>query len=310
MSTISENLLAAYRWNRAADPVKLYPRPKGPCATATEALERARFDIAANRTRYPWTGKPIPAVCWQAPERNGRGERLGFVQSLDGAGLRYVGRASIEMRRGAFDDRESEGYYTDPYAYGEVSKDGTGLCWGVVYQLPARAGRARFVAGYIMGGCSDDLPTVDFGTIYETEFPASDMGSDARDYDAARDAARAADSMAQHAAEQEREYQSAWAAGSEWAQLGDEIASERKAALELLQERRRARAAGLDGYKAICATMRAAIESHLTSIREAREKRESLERGDGGGSEYMLFWPGDATLKAAFNDGAGETVIT
>jgi hypothetical protein len=160
-----------------------------------------------------------------------------------------------------------------------------------------------------MGGCSDDLPTVDFGTIYEsTGNPAFEQGNP-QAYDAASDAARAADSMAQHAAEQEREYQSAWAAGSEWAQLGEEIASERKAALELLQERRRARAAGLDGYKAICATMRGAIESHLESIREAREKRESLERGDGGGSEYMLFWPGDATLRAAFNEGAGQTVL-
>ena len=118
MSTISENLLSAYRWNRAADTVKLYPRPKGAMATATEALERARFDIAASRTRYssgPWV-KAYPAVSWQDmrignlpfPQYK---TRHGHVENPAAAGLRLVGRVMPECggRNGYWDKSEDCG---------------------------------------------------------------------------------------------------------------------------------------------------------------------------------------------------------
>lgn len=78
------------------------------------------------------------------------------------------------------------GWYTDPD--GVTSRDGTGLCWGMVAYL----GHGRWLAGYTLGG-------TDCGAYHLDEF-----------YDNELDAARAADSLAQHVAEKEQEYQQRW----------------------------------------------------------------------------------------------------
>ena len=141
---ISDTLKSAYRYHRTA-PYTWQGRARS-LPNAGEALQRARDDVTLGKARYP--SDISAAVCWQHGKPG-----LAFIQSIKGAGLRYVGRASIEGRRGAFSTNGPEGWITDPH--GEYAKDGSGLCWGVVYQLPGRNGKARFVPGYIMGGDSD-----------------------------------------------------------------------------------------------------------------------------------------------------------
>ena len=74
------------------------------------------------------------------------------------------------------------GWYTDPD--GITSRDGDGLCWGVV----AYVGHGRYLAGYVLGG-------TDCGGFHLDAF-----------YDSEREAARVADSIAEQVAEKERDY--------------------------------------------------------------------------------------------------------
>lgn len=294
--SISQSLALAYRHHRA-DGLQKY---RGFAVVATEALRRARADVATGVPRYPYTGPIYGAVAWQRD--NPRGERIGFVQSLEGAGLRYVGRASIEGRRGAFSANTSEGWLTDPF--GDVFKDGTGLCWGVVYQLPARHGVARYVSGYIMGGCSDDLPTVDFATIYESTDNYSD-GSPT-ECDAARQAAGIADEMARIAAESERDYQRAWQSGSAYAATLEELASIRRRVLATFADMR----ATCDALKALPETLRTRLRASLDSdLAERAELHKRLSELMNGSDETLGFWTGDKALRAAFNEGAGRPVL-
>lgn len=285
--TVDTLLVQAYRWHRC-----WHIRPMA----ATEALIAARVDVAKGKRRYPNTGKPYGAVCWQ-PGKPG----IGFVHSLDGAGMRLVGRVAVECdgRRGIWDDSGKTGWLTDPY--GDVD---TGHCWGEVYQLPARDGKARFVAGYVMGGCSDDLPTVDLGTIYE-----SADATEAREESAAQDAARAADHMAQRAAEKERDYQTAWQAGSYYSDTLEELATLRKSVLATLRDIKGACTRLSDLPDTVKARLRASIESDLETRADLQNRLASLAEGDGADrADYLSFYP-DAEAKAAFNEGAGRAVL-
>lgn len=281
-STMSELLLNAFRFHFRNATAGYVNANCAKIGAAKWAIARARDDVAAGKTRYP--RDHVAAVTWQAePKAHDaigtwanpfprKSERLAFVQDIDGAGLRHVGNVEADCggRNGFWSRRDSCGWYTDNA--GDVFKDGTGLCWGVVYQLPARDGKARFVAGYIFGGCSDDLPAIDFGTIYESESGRGDYYNSVQDHDDARDAARAADSMAQRAAEAEREYQAAWQAGSQFAERAETIAAERKAALALLAERRRAATAGKgEAFQAICGAPFATRWSRCSSPSMKRE---------------------------------------
>ena len=308
--SLNPALVSAYRFHRARS-ARLYGRPVP--LVAREALEQARIDASKGIARYPHDGKATPAVCWQTRDESKpryRAERLGFVQSIEGAGLRHVGDVTAEERGGRdlWNNRsEKSGWLTDPY--GDYAKDGTGLCWGVVYQLPARDGKARFVAGYIFGGCSDDLPTVEFGEIH-CEDARGGYNDSPQEYDAARTAARAADSMAQRAAEEEREYQSAYGAGSRYADLGEQAATARKAALAILKERHAVK--GMGAYPALCEAIRAKVADYRRDIEQARNERAALASGDGERSSretYLAFWSGDTRLRQAFNEGAGAAVL-
>lgn len=248
---------------------------------AREALRRAREDVTAGKRRYP---APIRAK----------------YRASDADGLRYIGRVSPEFRRGPFGGRDSEGWITDPY--GHVSRDGSGLCYGVVYQLAGRKGESRYVAGYQMGDC-DGGATLDLATIYTAPRGTSYWDGSAQDNPGSRDAARAADEMARIAAEHEREYQTAWAAGSSFAALGEEVQQARAEALAILKARRLAIAnAALSdpAYFALCDAIRAQVKGLLRTIGKARAKREELASGD---AEDLYFYP-DARLKEAFCSGA------
>lgn len=311
MSTISENLLSAYRFHRAK-PFRAYGDNRRP---AEMAIVKAREDVAAydaamaagdtkaaaKARRYassPWA-KSYGAVTWQ-PDN----PKMAYVEKPESAGLRHVGNVEAECggRNGYFSKRDSCGWYTDPHGF--TYRDGTGLCWGVVYQLPARDGKARFVAGYQFGG-TDDGPCIDFGTIYEEDRRAGYYSEDAADLDAARDAAYAADSMAQRAAEDERDYQTAWQAGSRYSDCLEELAENRKTVLQTIRDMKGACVALRDLPDALKARLRASIESDLEERESLFSKMRKLASGD---YDSLCFYP-DERLRSAFNEGAGRVVI-
>lgn len=279
------------------------PRPR-----AIVAMERARKDVQEGKRRYPVPVKPYPAVAWQ-PGKPG----LAYVENPASVGLRLVGRVMADTPRGdIWDNRENSGWYTDPYS--DVFRDGTGLCYGVVYQLPGRNGESRFVAGYQFGGC-DGGPTLDLANIYAE--PAAyyvplrktstgtyggywSYQDNAREMDSARTAAYAADSMAQHAAEQEREYQTAWAAGSRYADESHDVQVNRDFLRDILKERREVK--GQAGYPALCKALRAQVADLLRDIAKGRKSMRELADGD---YRDLIFWTGEERLRDAFCEGAG-----
>lgn len=284
-----------------------YYRGRGYPDAAT-ALKWARRDVADGKRRYassPWTCGP--AVTWQ-PRDKRTSERFAHVEP-GALGLRFTGRVTPESYGGrdTWDSRGGCGWHTDPF--GDVFKDGTGLCYGVVYQLPARDGRARFVAGYEFGGM-DGGPTLDFGNVYESEDCRGDYGfSGGLAEDTAREAARMADEHARVAAEREREYETAWQAGRHWADLGEEIADARREALADLATRRAIRAdlsrvgVPLESreWQRACAMIRERVESALADIQAKRAERAKLRAGD---MDSLMFYP-NPDLVAAFEEGAG-----
>lgn len=279
----------------------LYHRQAG--RTASRAITMARIDQVQGTSRYPAPVKPYPAVSWQEPEPIGnlpfpqyskRG--LAHIENPASAGLRLVGRVAAEFRGNPFSRSDSTGWLTDPH--GDVFKNGTGLCYGLVYQLPGHNGTTRLVAGYQFGGC-DGGPTLDLGTVYT--IPRGGALCGIADCDATRQAARAADSMAEKAAEEAREYHTAWQAGSAYASAAEEITESRAELLDLLKERKAAMRAGADSLPAICRTIKREASRLLRDIRQARNRRANLASGD---APDLYFWPGKARLKDAFCEGA------
>lgn len=266
---------------------------------AMTSLEKARNDVLQGVNRYPSGYRSGNGVSWQ-PHQPG----IAHLEKPESVGLRFVGRVVPEMRLShIWDSRGNTGWYTDPH--GDVFKDGTGLCYGVVYQLPGRNGESRFVAGYEFGGV-DGGPTLDFGRIYAE--PRGDSYITASDCDAAIDAARAADSMAESAAEDEREYQTAWQAGSRWGDAAEVISAARKQCLSLMSERKKAmRGAEMDSgyaeeFPTICRAIVKEIRDLVESIAESRAEQRKLAEGD---AEGLYFWPGEQRLRDAFIEGAG-----
>lgn len=278
------------------------PPEAGAAIRAAEESARTYESALKATTRARRYLPESPCLTWQSDATGAaahRGERLAHINRPEAFGFRLVGRVVPESYGGrdTWDTRESCGWHTDPH--GDVFRDGTGLCYGLVYQLPARNGRARFVAGYEFGGC-DGGPTLDLGNIYESESAGNCSYEGAQGHDDARDAARAADSMAQAAAEREREYQSAWQLGRAYDDAREEIETARREALELLAERRKARALG-DGFPAVCAAIRGRVREALATIAAARETQRAALSGGGPG---LCVYMGDDE-KAAFCEAAG-----
>lgn len=209
-------------------------------------------------------------------------------------GLRYVGR--VESDSSDLSRRDDSGWITDPY--GCYSRDGDGLAWGVVYQLPGRAGVARFVAGYGIGD-TDSPPHLDLSTVYTCNTRDGCCWEQA---DAAKDsgATGAADDMAKKAAEAERDYRTAWQAGTQWAAERETVATTRRKTLDLLKQNRES--GGSRDLPAIHATICKAACDARERISAARERMASLAQGD---CDPLYFWAGDSELCAAFCEGAG-----
>lgn len=166
-----------------------------------------------------------------------------WIENPADAGLRLVDYAD------KIANLRHNGWYTmDDGNNGEVMR-------GVVFRLAHGRG---FIAGYA-DPCNDGPAFVELSII-----------------DDEKDAARAADNIAESYAERERDYQRAWQAGRQFDDLLEEIQSARRDCLELIRETKKACAA-LANYSAIKATIRGEIKSYLLTIKDARAKRATLE---------------------------------
>lgn len=274
---IDSNLISAFRYYRQLH------APSSP--EASRALKWARDDIAKGVKRY--TSKPgvVGAFARDAKRESAFLERVH---------LREVGFADKIVRI------DHKGWFTAPNG-----DDGATLR-GVVYQLPGKGRRARFLAGYLeseSGGVVLDVSRVHLG---------EEGGVDsARDDSGAHDAALAADGEAERAAEKEREYQEAWRAGRDWANAAEKIqearalrreykralkqlrVQEAQARLQLGKERKAAGGIPPLALKAL----RKQIDATRDICEEAHKKQEKAK-------EYV--W---REYYAAFNDGAGEEVF-
>ena len=240
--------------------------------TARDAARVASENVARKAGYVPPSGRPY-AGTWQ-PSKPG----FYYCENPDSLFRDY--------------DKAEGGsaWFDNPHS--ESARDGSGLVWGCVAQLPGRDGQARYIAGYVFGSCCPANPVFDLGTIH----------SDTDHESARKEAARAADSMAEAAAEAERDYQEAWQAGSQWADLGETIAQARTACLALLAERRAAMAP-VQEIPAICRALRGSVTAWRQEIADARAERAALASG--------LWWSRhDESPLVAFAEGAGLDLAT
>lgn len=239
--------------------------------TATpEQVQEARTK-AANAGIYGGDSKP-----WLAPGGHNDGG-LYYLARDDGFGAVRGVMAAHDVSGSPVDHK---GWYTNPY--GESFRDGSGLVWGVVASLPGKDCKPRYLAGYQFGG-QDQGITLDLRTIYESE----------------DDAARAGDSMAERAGEKEKEYQTAWQAGSQWRELKEQVCELRKQALAVLRENRES--GGSRDLPAIHAFIRDKVCEMRGDIGRKRDQMRDLANGD---FQELIFWPGGESERDAFCEGA------
>jgi hypothetical protein len=108
------------------------------------------------------------------------------------------------------------------------------------------------------------------------------------------DLACSADHYADRLAEEARDYDAAWQAGSLAGLTQQDMEESYSRAKFLFGQRRKNRATETEQARAKLADMIADIRA---DIRDARRKIETLENGAWGG---LMFWPGDDNLKEAF----------
>ena len=212
----------------------------------------------------------------------------------------------------------ARGYYTNSHG------DDSNLCVAYVVQLPSRNGRARYAPGYSFAESDNQGKgiTVDLSRIEESDFVAERESArrqigkaywtpameapgywaDGAHEAARKEAARVAQGMAERAAEEEREYQTAWAAGDAWARRKEDEAEARAEALAILAERRKARALAPEAFPALCAALRGKVAGLVRRIQKSREERAELQEGDAA---ELYFCPREERLREAFCDGAG-----
>lgn len=248
-------------------------REKGSIARA--AIERAREDVAAGKARYP---VGMRSGCIGAAGKDG----LQWCEWPSAIGLRFVGWADDLAGR-----RVSHfGWYCD--AFQEETYR------GAVYQFPARNGVPLYVIGYREGSTGNrrsewsDTSGNPAARLDLANLIRGTKGGENAEDDL-RDAAIQADSLAENAAEEARDYSEHWQKGSQYADLGEEVKTMRRDALKLIAE---IKAHGRFTPE-ICATLRASVSGLLAEIAEARALRAAaLEEV---WSEY----------RDAFNEGAG-----
>jgi hypothetical protein len=240
----------SYRWHRARG------------FRAVDAIHSARMDQAAGTRRYASS----PTVSY-GPATAVHGERhCRYIENV-ADGLRFVGHADDIAGRAV----DHNGWYlSDDNWTGESVR-------GAVWQLPARNGRPRFVAGYAdpyNGNAeSDGAACLSFDEIFEGE-PGDGLP---RHNDGAREAAIRADGIAESMAESEREYQAASSARFEFGELAEEIGATRRQTLSIIRELKRlAKKISATEAAESCAALRAVISRNVKKIRQARKRHEEL----------------------------------
>lgn len=260
---------------------------------------RGAADIWAQARDYAARGEYLARAPYDRPADIGGawesvGERWRFVENPAAIGARFVAWADELAPRAI----QHSGWYVD--------EDGSfSPLRAAVYQLPARDGRALYLAGIPDGENAADYPPAHQPTrlCVSTLFHGENGGADGCVDDDARDAALFGDSCAELMAEKERDYSAAYNAGARYADAGAEIAEERKGALALAAELRKARRAGAADYPAICAKIRADIAGAWRRIGALREKRAELRDG----RDSCFYWSAhDSALVDAFNEGAAN----
>ncbi len=253
----------AYLWNRNV-------RHMGARA-ALEAAAPVALRPHTDRRAKLWYGNRGGAG---APFARGR-DLLRWTENTEAAGLRFVGWAD-ELPGGP----DHTGWYTDDCGDGMTLRGG-------VWQLPGKGGAARLLYGYTefegrgeMNPGSAALCVSDIVTA-----PGQSEWEGVRDLPELRDAARWADSVAERMAEQERDYQRAYAKGRRAAERDNAAAEARRELLPLLAELRTLRRSPVAGETpAACRALRATVDSLLETISAKRAKRDAAWRDVWGDS--------------------------
>ena len=147
---------------------------------------------------------------------------------------------------------------------------------GIVIQIPAHNGEARYLAGYVES--QGNYVIVERDTVWTDQLSA----------------ARRADQLAERNAEESREHDAAWQAGSQYALNLSDIKTSRREALAILQSR-----------KAIADPVaRKALADRVQSLIDdiAKLRAENVELKDGS-AEGFWFYP-SVKLLESFNEGA------
>lgn len=243
---MNATLLNEYRRTR-----QLYPS-----AGPHYALRRAREAIARGASTAVGYVSFLPSSSALAAPFNVGRSICRWAERPEDIGLRLVGHAD---EIGGFGHcgwyLEDEGAYVS----GETAR-------GVVLQLPARAGKALYVPGV-----ADPY----------NNGPAVVCLDDATEDQS--DAARWADRLAEIYAEDARDYQRAANARFRFDELAEQVKDERRAAIQLLADRRAARNADVpaDVLARLCKHIAGAVETCRRCIREARAERAKLESDFG-----------------------------
>lgn len=145
---------------------------------------------------------------------------------------------------------------------------------GVVFRLPSRGGVDRFMA-------AGSDPNQDGPVYLETCIYGDEI-----------EAARAADALAEAYAEKERDYQEAWRAGRDAAELQADANMTRAELLAILVELRPYRKAA-DCVSAICTRLRQDVESMRATMVKYRDKRDKLLRD----------WRGNDVFEESYAEG-------
>ena len=238
--------------------------------------------IAHHRARYPSDKRRPWPLRHMSPGMGGKpGDNERWCEDPAALGMRWIGWSDELLSGRAYDHR---GWYTEDDGWsGEVMR-------GCVWQLTGRKGASRYLAGYRHGSTnrngrwtdaaynSDNGATVlDVATVYIAPSGDEDSyyhsrGGDASD--AIRDAAIAADGMAESNAERERDYQRAWQLARQWDEERDSLRTTRQAIADhcrLLRDARKHKSA-LD-----IAALRPGLESLCNDYDETQETMNNLE---------------------------------
>lgn len=208
------------------------------------ALKVRLKERAEKRARYVLWGYGSPfSKSIFTPKGNWVAEGRERTYVTDECTLRHVGAVQNITR-----SIDHNGWYTDHYQ--------DALLVGHVYQLPAKKHKARYLAAYLESESGNVIlsPTI---------------------FDSSRDAAFCADSMAQYAAEQSREFHAKDAAEQETERLKEEISETRRYCLALLKGAKVMRKS-LDSDNVLCRELRKSVTRYMSTIAKKRERIAAL----------------------------------